>query len=283
MQKTNNVDPSWNVQVIEHGSLTKTIPQGDFLKAGDFSFQYAGNVQTESLVRKRENAKDTKALGHVCKTTSGFGGKSELITEQRKNSRQIQTLKGESIGRYELKKKYWFEFAKQNITGRTTDPSKLGAKPKILLRKTGNTLIATFDDSGIFPEQSLYFLYELAEEKLSYHYILGLLNSKLLTFYYRYRLITNPKSIAQLKKFDLDAMPICTINFDDASDALRYRRIVALVEQMLALHKQRAAAQTAADREMYQRQIDATDTQIDALVYALYGLTEEEIKIVEGA
>ena len=36
------------------------------------------------------------------------------------------------------------------------------------------------------------------------------------------------------------------------------------------------------DREMYQRLIDATDAQIDALVYALYGLTEEEIKIVEG-
>jgi len=36
-------------------------------------------------------------------------------------------------------------------------------------------------------------------------------------------------------------------------------------------------------RELYQRQIDATDAQIDALVYALYGLTEEEIRIVEGA
>jgi hypothetical protein len=31
-----------------------------------------------------------------------------------------------------------------------------------------------------------------------------------------------------------------------------------------------------------QRQIDATDKQIDTLVYELYGLTEEEIKIVEG-
>jgi hypothetical protein len=45
--------------------------------------------------------------------------------------------------------------------------------------------------------------------------------------------------------------------------------IVALVEQMLDLHKRCAAAHTAADREMFQRQIDATDAQIDALVYAL--------------
>ena len=37
-----------------------------------------------------------------------------------------------------------------------------------------------------------------------------------------------------------------------------------------------------ADKELYQRQIEATDRQIDALVYELYGLTEEEIEIVEG-
>jgi len=36
-------------------------------------------------------------------------------------------------------------------------------------------------------------------------------------------------------------------------------------------------------RDLYQRQIEATDGQIDALVYELYGLTEEEIKIVEEA
>ena len=33
---------------------------------------------------------------------------------------------------------------------------------------------------------------------------------------------------------------------------------------------------------MRQTQIEATDTQIDTLVYTLYGLTEEEIKVVEG-
>ena len=37
-----------------------------------------------------------------------------------------------------------------------------------------------------------------------------------------------------------------------------------------------------ADKELYQRQIEATDAEIDALVYELYGLTEEEIAIVEG-
>jgi len=51
---------------------------------------------------------------------------------------------------------------------------------------------------------------------------------------------------------------------------------------MLALHKQLADARLDQDKTAIQRQIDATDRQIDALVYELYGLTDEEIAIVEG-
>ena len=36
-------------------------------------------------------------------------------------------------------------------------------------------------------------------------------------------------------------------------------------------------------KSLIQRQIDATDRQIDQLVYELYSFTKEEIKIVEGA
>ena len=44
---------------------------------------------------------------------------------------------------------------------------------------------------------------------------------------------------------------------------------------------QAAARREASDRALYQRQIEATDKEIDKLVYNLYGLTEEEIRIVE--
>ncbi len=54
------------------------------------------------------------------------------------------------------------------------------------------------------------------------------------------------------------------------------------VDQMLELYKQLASAKTDHDKTAIQRQIDATDRQVDQLVYELYGLTEEEIKIVEG-
>ena len=50
----------------------------------------------------------------------------------------------------------------------------------------------------------------------------------------------------------------------------------------LDLHRQLAAAKTPDERTRLERQIAATDQRIDRLVYDLYGLTAEEIKIVEG-
>ena len=59
--------------------------------------------------------------------------------------------------------------------------------------------------------------------------------------------------------------------------------MVGLVKRMLALHNKLATATIPADKQLYQRQIEATDRQIDALVYELYALSDEEIKIVEAS
>ena len=52
---------------------------------------------------------------------------------------------------------------------------------------------------------------------------------------------------------------------------------------MLDLHKRLAEARINTERNRLQQQIDATDRQTDKLVYKLYGLTNEEIEIVEGS
>jgi hypothetical protein len=58
--------------------------------------------------------------------------------------------------------------------------------------------------------------------------------------------------------------------------------MVSLVEQMLETKKRLAAARTDSDKAQLERKCDYLDHEIDSLVYQLYGLTEEEIKIVEG-
>ena len=70
----------------------------------------------------------------------------------------------------------------------------------------------------------------------------------------------------------------------------RHDRMVELVERMLdpsagsgqALHKQLPKAKTPHEQESLKRTIAATDRQIDSLVYELYALTEDEIRVVEG-
>jgi hypothetical protein len=59
--------------------------------------------------------------------------------------------------------------------------------------------------------------------------------------------------------------------------------MVTFVEQILDLHKRKAEAKDAAGQERLQRLIDATDKKIDTLVYELYGLTPDEIAVVEDA
>ncbi len=117
-------------------------------------------------------------------------------------------------------------------------------------------------------------------------HLLGILNSRLFWFaishisipfgvragQYRYRLIYQY----------MEKVPIRVIDFTSPVDRARHDKMVSLVGSMLVLHKQLAAAKTPHEQENLKRQIDATDRQIDKLVYELYALTDEETRIVEG-
>jgi type II restriction/modification system DNA methylase subunit YeeA len=104
----------------------------------------------------------------------------------------------------------------------------------------------------------------------------------LLNWWFKKSCLTNEKSIAQVKTIDLVKLPIRTIEFSNTSDKSRHDKMVSLVEQMLAAKPQLARAQSDADKEFYGNKCADLDRRIDALVYELYGLTEEEINIVRG-
>jgi hypothetical protein len=113
--------------------------------------------------------------------------------------------------------------------------------------------------------------------------MLGVLNSKLMTFYHRKKFLDEFKMRFQkILIKDCKRFPIRTIDFNKPDEKKMHDWMVTLVEQMLALHKQLPETKTGHEQTLIQRQIDATERQIDKLVYELYGLTEEEIRIVEG-
>jgi len=81
----------------------------------------------------------------------------------------------------------------------------------------------------------------------------------------------------------LGKLPIRTINFADDADSARHDQLVELVEKMLALTPKLRGATSESEKAALQNAVTTTDAEIDRLVYELYGLTADEIKIVEGA
>jgi len=116
---------------------------------------------------------------------------------------------------------------------------------------------------------------------LSPSYVLGLLNSKLL--FWRLRSISNVFRggwVSCTKQY-VETLPVRLIDFSDAADRKRHDRMVALVDAMFGLQRHLAAADSDGKRAIIQGQIDATDREIDRLVYDLYNLTSDEIALVE--
>jgi len=153
---------------------------------------------------------------------------------------------------------------------------------RILLRRLVNRrqrLMAMLVTETFITNKNLYSILP-RDDALDPRIILAVLNSKLISYLYL-------KQVSQATKDDFPQVTIRdtrALPFPSASRVSNHSgQLVALVERMLALHQKLAAATIPADKELYQRQIVATDRQIDALVYGLYGLTEEEIAIVEGA
>ena len=81
---------------------------------------------------------------------------------------------------------------------------------------------------------------------------------------------------------DIKALPIRQIDFSKPADKSRHDKLVLLVDKLLGLMPNLRAATSEAKKATLQNAVTATDQQIDALVYDLYGLTPEEIQLVEG-
>jgi hypothetical protein len=151
---------------------------------------------------------------------------------------------------------------------------------KILVPDIADRAQFAIDENGEYTFTSGYGITLKGDSRLSPKYVLGLLNSKLLESYLKH--VSTPMQNGFFRFFTqfIEKIPVRTINFSDSADKARHDKIVSLVERMLALHKQ--SPRTPQEKEALKREIEATDNQIDRLVYELYGLTEEEVKVVEG-
>lgn len=134
---------------------------------------------------------------------------------------------------------------------------------KIIGVITGDRIILGLDVNQIFPTDGLYVM--ASNGKYSNKLLVGVLNSKLLTYFYRLLSMEVNRTLAQIKPTILKNLPV---QFDNEKIVIR---IESIVDQILTAKKSDPKADTT-----------ELEKEIDQLVYQLYELTAEEIKIVEG-
>jgi len=147
---------------------------------------------------------------------------------------------------------------------------------KIIYPNICNRPEFTLDINSLFTNQKCYII--------PFHdkYLLGLLNSSVMNYIFKSTLPMLRGGFYEPGHIYMKELPIPIVDSSNAADLARKDRVISLVDSMLVLNGRLDDAKTSHEKIMLQRQIEATDRQIDALVYELYGLTEEEIRIVEA-
>jgi type I restriction-modification system DNA methylase subunit len=159
------------------------------------------------------------------------------------------------------------------------------AGPKVLIRRVisrSDRLFATFWEPALVTKKDINpFLFKSAAMA---KFTLGLINSSLVSWIYtRTSSIATKDDFRQTTLSELRDLPLRTIDFTNPSDVEKHDRMVSLVDRMLDLVPKRRAEANPQAAAQLDAQIAATDRQIDRLVYDLYGLTDDEIALVEGA
>ena len=203
------------------------------------------------------------------------------VSEIKRDETFRPLLRGGLIQRYVnfWNEDYWISYGPWLAAPR--DPKIFEAPEKIVCRQTGDRIICTLIDNKFICRNNLHII---LPQDCNYNlkYILGILNSSFCNFCYRAINPEKGEALAEIKKQHLGQLPIRTINFSDPTEKAQHDKLVALVENMLELQKKYHNTRIDQDKELYERQIKMVDAQIDRRVYDLYGLTEEEVKVVEG-
>lgn len=154
---------------------------------------------------------------------------------------------------------------------------------RIGVRQIGETPVATVIPGGIYALNTIYNVFFTRDAGYSLEFVLGILQSRAVRFYWKQSFFDQKRTFPKIKKDALLSVPIPRDAKRGHGGAPRADRITVLVLQVLQLAPRAERATTEGEREGLLRQITAIDRQIDQLVYELYGLTDEEIRIVEEA
>jgi hypothetical protein len=181
-------------------------------------------------------------------------------------------LVGRNIGKYQISFDNKYILFETKYFHTSVDERIFLQPEKLLIRKTGDTLITAYDNQQYYTDQSIYNVYPKGKHTVNLKFLLGVLNSSLMNFYFKQKMVTNVDIYPYIKGIHLKKLPIKETGLTEQ------KFIIESVDNILVITKDDDYLKNPTK----QAKVREYEKQIDQLVYKLYGLTDEEIKIVEG-
>ena len=231
----------------------------------DYVINLKTNKEEDLILAKIEN--DCEYVEDYLEVYVGIvaNGIKKFLSNSKKDSNHKKYLQGKHIENFELKPvKLFINFLKDELHS-NTDENVYLQKEKILVRKTGNRLIAVIDFEKYYTDQSIYNLYPKRGKTINLKVMTGLLNSILLEYYFNKKMITNPDVFPYIKGIHLKKLPLKLPKSKE--NELKFESLVLKIT------------------EMKRNGEDTTNEliKLNQMVYKLYDLTEEEIAIIENS
>ena len=148
--------------------------------------------------------------------------------------------------------------------------------PRIFFQDRFTVPVFAYDDGRAIPGSGAVSIIT------SGPYLAGVLNSRLTGFLFAQIAEPSGRERTEYSWDDLRNLPVYTPDFDNPADAGRHNRIVSLVIRLIDLRKQWSRSGSDEERALLREKIEAADRKIDRIVYELYGLTADEIAVVES-
>jgi hypothetical protein len=243
-----------------------TIPQQKFAANYKAIFDLSSQTNTDEV--KDRIRKDSIAIDSVFDISFGLktGDDEQFLTHDKANDSHRRLLRGENVDRYRINYQgeyVWYvpELMRRNRPTARPGTSERFEQPKVLVRDTGSGLRCTFDGDAYYAKDMLVVTHPSKSIPLLLK-LTALLNSTLMRFYYETSFPT-----LHVQRNELASLPIKKELLDDSS-------CLDLANFAMEMLK--------AQREKDDARVQQVDAAIDRQVYQLYGLTEEEIQVVEG-
>ena len=189
-------------------------------------------------------------------------GIKQFLASTKETVYHKKYLQGKHIAPYQIIfKSVYINFIPELLHS-NTDQFVYEQNEKILVRKTGNILMASLDNEQYYTDQSLYNLYLKPNKSYNNRVLLAILNSNLLNYYYNKKLITNADVFPYIKGVHLKMFPLPQVS-DEIENELS-----DLVSNII-------------ENKKLNLDTSSLEFKVNMIVYKLYGLTDTEIKIIE--